>query len=194
VSDTTSTDTADVKADSATDAVDTSTDTTTDATKTTDPDLGDAGKKALKSERDARKAAEKTAQESATKLTELEAEVKRLQRSNAAAKGTDLDAVKAEIRAEFAGQLAETAIKAEAKGRLTDPTDALLYIKAADIDTSDDDAVKTAIDQLLKDKPYLAAESGPKPWGDVGGGQRETAKPEPATPMDRMRNAYDRAK
>ncbi|MFF7408706.1 hypothetical protein [Streptomyces lydicus] len=144
--------------------------------------LGDAGKKALTAERDARKAAEK-------ELGTLKDEVARLRRSNAAVKGTDVEAIKAEIRAEFATQIAETAIKAEAKGRLHDPADALLYIKPADM--SGEDAIKAAVDQLLKDRPYLAAtESGPTPWGDVGGGQRKASESEPATPEERMRRAY----
>jgi hypothetical protein len=149
-------------------------------------ELGDAGKKALKTERDARKGAEK-------ERDELQAEVKRLQRSNAAVKGTDLEAVKTEIRAEFQTQLAETAIKAEAKGRLQDPADALLYIKSADVDTSDDAAVTKAVDELLKARPYLAkaeADSGTKPWGDVGGGKTPSTEPEPASPEERMRRAY----
>lgn len=151
--------------------------------KASEDELGDAGKKALKAERDARKAAE-------SELKELKAEVSRLRRSNAAVKGTDVEAIKSEIRAEYAAQLAETAIKAEAKGRMNDPADALLYIRAADIDTSDDDAVKAAVDKLLADKPYLAVQSGPKPWGDVGGGQRETPEPEPKSALDRMVRAY----
>lgn len=146
-------------------------------------DLGDAGKKALKTERDARKVAEK-------KATELEAENARLRRSNAAQKGTDLEAMKEEIRAEFAAQLAETAIKAEAKGRLQDPADALLFIKPADV-ASGDDAIKAAVDKLLQDRPYLAAaSSGPKPWGDVGGGQRKTPEAEPKTALERLARAY----
>ncbi|MCF3174794.1 hypothetical protein IPZ61_15860 [Streptomyces sioyaensis] len=149
--------------------------------------LGDAGKKALTAERDARKAAEK-------ELGTLKDEVARLRRSNAAVKGTDVEAIKSEIRAEFASQLAETAIKAEAKGRLADPADALLYIKSADFDTSDDAAVTKAVDDLLKARPYLAAQTGAsggvKPWGDVGGGKTPSTEPEPATPEERMRRAY----
>ena len=147
-----------------------------------EPDLGDAGKKALKAERDARKNAEK-------ELADIKDEVSRLRRSNAATKGTDLEAIKAEIRSEYATQLAESAIKSEAKGRLADPADALLYIKPGDV-AEGEDAIKAAIDKLLADKPYLAASTGPKPWGDVGGGQRKSAEPEPSTPEERMRRAY----
>ncbi|MFE1763108.1 hypothetical protein ACFW81_02630 [Streptomyces angustmyceticus] len=167
----------------------TSTSTETGTETGTDAELGDAGKKAIKAERDARKTAEKDRDAAL-------AEVKRLQRSNAAVKGTDLDAVKEEIRAEFATQLAETAIKAEAKGRLQDPADALLYLKASDVDTSDDTAVTKAIDDLLKARPYLAvtgsAGDGVKPWGDVGGGKSPSIEPEPASPEERMRRAYSK--
>lgn len=153
--------------------------------------LGDAGKKALSAERAARKAAEK-------ERDALQAEVKRLQRANAAVKGTDLDAIKEEIRSEFQTQLAETAIKAEAKGRLHDPADALLFIKPADVDASDDAAIAKAIDDLLKARPYLAksADSGDgvKPWGEVGGGKTPVTEPEPATPEERMRRAYSKGK
>ncbi|MEU9560356.1 hypothetical protein [Streptomyces fumanus] len=166
------------------------TDPAKDSAGDPEADLGDAGKKALKTERDARKAAEK-------ERDELQAEVKRLQRANAAVKGVDLDAIKAEIRSEFQTQLAETAIKAEAKGRLHDPADALLFIKPTDVDTSDDKAIAKAVDDLLKARPYLAksADSGEgKPWGDVGGGKTPSIEPEPATPEDRMRRAYGAGK
>jgi len=150
--------------------------------------LGDAGKKALTTERDARRAAEK-------ERDTLKADVARLQRSNAAVKGTDLEAIKTEIRAEFATQIAETAIKAEAKGRLQDPADALLYLKPSEL--TDEKAITAAVDQLLKDRPYLAVtagESGAKPWGDVGGGKTPSTEPEPASPEERMRRAYGQGK
>jgi hypothetical protein len=154
----------------------------TSTEKTGEAELGDAGKKALTAERDARKTAEK-------ERDALKADNDRLRRSNAASKGTDLEAIKTEIRAEFAAQLSETAIKAEAKGRLHDPADALLYIKPDAV--NGDDAIKAAVDQLLKDRPYLAAaESGAKPWGDVGGGKTPSTESEPATPEERMRRAY----
>lgn len=178
---------ADPATDPATDpAVPPVTDPATDPATDPEADLGDAGKKALRTERDARKSAEKERDDAL-------AEVKRLQRSNAAVRGTDLEAIKAEIRGEFQTQLAETAIKAEAKGRLQDPADALLFIKAADVDTSDDAAVTKAIDDLLKARPYLASAdtpSGSQPWGDVGGGKTPSAEPEPASPEERMRRAY----
>ncbi|MFC9620271.1 hypothetical protein ACFTXM_09805 [Streptomyces sp. NPDC056930] len=170
---------------SGTETTTTETSAETSTETTADGELGDAGKKAIKTERDARKAAEK-------ERDAAQAEIKRLQRSNAAVKGTDLEAIKTEIRAEFAAQLAETAIKSEAKGRLHDPSDALLYIKSAEV--NGEDAIKAAVDQLLKDRPYLAAaESGARPWGDVGGGKAPSTEPEPASPQERMRRAYGKA-
>lgn len=151
--------------------------------------LGDAGKKAIKAERDARKAAE-------DRIKELEAEAARLRRSNAATKGTDLEAIKQEIRAEYTDQLRASAIRAEAKGRLSDPGDTARYPEYfKDVDASDDAAVKAAVDKLLTEKPYLAAEqTSPNRWGDVGGGQRTTPETEPTSPEERMRRAYGKAK
>lgn len=154
--------------------------------------LGDAGKAAIKAEREQRKAAEKSASEAAAKLAEREAEIARLRRSNAAVRDVDLDALRAEIQGEFSGRLAETAIRAEAKGRLADPADALLYIRAADHLDSDEAAISAAIDELLKSKPYLAAAAADAVphWGQVAGGSHEEAAPEPASPTDRMARAY----
>ncbi|MFF7689722.1 hypothetical protein ACFZB6_26695 [Streptomyces syringium] len=139
-------------------------------------------------ERAARVAAEKEA-------AELKAETARLRRANAAQKGTDLDALRSEIRQEFTAQLVRAELRAAAAGKLRDPADALALLDVAalageggDIDTA---AVAAAVEQLVKDKPYLAAETtGPAAWGDVGAGPRETAEPEPATPLDRLRRGY----
>ncbi|WP_406737614.1 hypothetical protein OG365_07205 [Streptomyces sp. NBC_00853] len=132
--------------------------------------------------------AERAAREAA------EREAARLRRSNAATKGTDLDAMREEIRAEFAAQLVRAEVRAAAAGRLRDPADALALVdldalagKNGEIDTK---AVSAALDALIKAKPYLAApdQSGPAPmWGDVGAGQRESAEPEPASPYERLR-------
>ncbi|MFE1089533.1 hypothetical protein ACFW5K_19805 [Streptomyces albidoflavus] len=145
-----------------------------------DDQLGEAGTKALKAERTARKAAE-------AELAEAKAEAARLRRSNAASRGTDLDAIREEIRAEFKAELTKASLRAEAKGRLRNADDASKFIDPADLDGAD--AVKAAVDALLKERPYLAAE--PDGWGDVGGGRHDKAEQEPASPVDRMRLAYD---
>ncbi|MET9425656.1 hypothetical protein ABZY06_33970 [Streptomyces sp. NPDC006540] len=158
-----------------------------------DETLGDAGKAALTAERTARKDAERSAKEAADKLATLEAEVKRLQRANAAVKGTDLDAIKAEIAAEYDSKVLASEIKAEAKGKVVDAPEVAArypeYFK--DLTAGDDKAIADAVTKLLTDKPYLAVESSSDPqWGDVGGGNRKTSKPEPSNPQERMARAY----
>ncbi|MFJ2407103.1 hypothetical protein ACIOUE_38050 [Streptomyces xanthochromogenes] len=131
--------------------------------------------------------AERTAREAA------EREAARLRRSNAAQKGTDIEAIRSEIRSEFAAQLVRAEVRAAAAGRLRDPADALALV---DVDAlvgkngmPDPAAVSAALDALIKAKPYLAAsQEGTAPtWGDVGAGERDTAEPEPASPYERLR-------
>ncbi|MGW2425057.1 hypothetical protein ACWC0C_38445 [Streptomyces sp. NPDC001709] len=142
---------------------------------------------AVKAERTAREAAEQRA-------TVAEQESARLRRANAAQRGTDLDALRTEIRGEFRDQLVRAELRAAAAGKLRDPADALALLDVSALAGSGGDidvaAVAAAVDQLVKDKPYLAADSSAPVWGDVGAGQRESAEPEPATPLDRLRRAY----
>ncbi|WAL73105.1 hypothetical protein OU787_17290 [Kitasatospora sp. YST-16] len=143
---------------------------------------------ALQAEKDARAAAEKEA-------ADLKAENARLRRSNAATKGTDLDEIRSEVRAEFVGQLVRAEVRAAASGRLADPADALALLDLEKLTPEkgepDPAAIKAALDELLTAKPYLApAGEGSKVWGDVGAGQRKSARPEPATPLERLRNAF----
>ncbi|MFE4860805.1 hypothetical protein [Streptomyces sp. NPDC056670] len=136
--------------------------------------------------------AERAAREAA------EREAARLRRANAAQKGTDIEAIRSEIRGEFAAQLVRAEVRAAAAGRLRDPADALALV---DLDALagrngelDPVAISGALDALIKAKPYLAAptnDGSAVAWGDVGAGQRETAEPEPATPLDRLRRAYE---
>jgi len=150
--------------------------------------LGEAGKKALDSERTARKEAER-------KLAESEAEVSRLRRSNAANKGTDVEAIKAEIRAEFATGLVEAQLEAAATGRLAKSEDAVLFVgrdviaELAKNGKPDKAAITKAIDKVLEDRPYLAAKESPQ-WGDVGGGHHQTATADVEPGLGRLRYAY----
>lgn len=153
-----------------------------------DDGLGEAGKKALDAERTARKEADK-------KVADLEAEVSRLRRSNAANKGTDVEAIKAEIRAEFAEGLVEAQLEAAATGRLNKPEDAVLFVgrdKIAELAKGgkpDKAAINDAIEQVLKDRPYLAGQSSPQ-WGDVGGGHHQAASADVEPGLGRLRYAY----
>ncbi|MFJ2906872.1 hypothetical protein [Streptomyces sp. NPDC087212] len=160
---------------------------------------GTAGKGAEGGDQaDAVKTAETARAAAEQRASEAEAEAARLRRSNAAQRGTDLEALRTEIRGEFRDQLVRAELRAAAAGRLRDPADALALLDVAALAGSTGDidaaAVAAAVEQLVKDKPYLAAAdpSAPAPvWGDVGAGPREsTDEPEPATPLDRLRRAY----
>jgi hypothetical protein len=148
-----------------------------------DTDLGDAGKKALSEERAARKAAEK-------ELAEIKAESNRLRRTNAATKGTDLEAIRDEIRAEFNAERLKDKVALAAAGRLADSSDAARFLDLESLSADKPEAIKAALDKLLTDRPYLAAKDGEKGWGDVGGAQRKAVEPEPKSPLDRLRRSY----
>lgn len=162
-----------------------------------DGGTGDQGAD-VAAERAARDAAEKRATEAEAEAARLRGEPKPKPEGETKP-GGDLDALRTEIRTEFTGQLVRAEVRAAAAGKLKDPADALALLdvaalvgKGGDIDQA---AITAAVDKLVKDKPYLAAESatgtGPAPWGDVGAGQRESAgEPEPASPYDRLRQAY----
>jgi hypothetical protein len=139
-------------------------------------ELGDAGKKALAEERAARKAAE--------------SEANRLRRANAANKGSDLEAIREEIRAEFNAERLKDKVALAAAGRLADPSDAARFLELDSLSADKPDEIKAALEKLLTDRPYLAAKDGEKGWGDVGGAQRKPAKAEPASPLDRIRRSY----
>ncbi|MFJ6137477.1 hypothetical protein [Kitasatospora sp. NPDC092286] len=140
-------------------------------------------------------AAAESAREAAEKRAETaEAEANRLRRSNAAQKGTDLESIRSEIRAEFAAELVRAEVRAAAAGRLRDPADALALVDLSALAGSggaiNATAVTAAITKLLESKPYLAADtsgSTPAPWGDVGAGPRGAAEPEPTSPYERLR-------
>lgn len=83
-------------------------------------------------------------------------------------------------RADELAQRLHTALVA-ATGRMADPTD--LAFDAAHLD--DDDALTTAIDELLSKKPHLATR---RPFGDVGQGRRGSASEAPVNLADILRS------
>lgn len=115
-------------------------------------DLGDAGKKALETERAARKEAER-------QLKELQdrdkTEQQRLQDQLA-----ERDAQLADLPKQARSQAIRFASQATTAGFL-DPEDALLNL--ADVDLADVDAVKAALDDLAERKPHLLRQDKKKP-------------------------------
>jgi len=136
--------------------------------------LGDAGKKALdrmkerlKAERTKRLAAEEKLNEhaptdDAERITR-EAETKAMAKANQ--------------------RILSAEVRAAAAGKLSDPSDALTFIDLSQFDVDDDGSVDEAeiadaIADLLRKKPYLAAQGGPstpKPDPSQGEGSRGTA-------------------
>jgi hypothetical protein len=145
------------------------------------PDLGDAGKKALDEERAARRAAEKLAKAHADELDKLrKATMSEQEKAVAEAKA----AGRQEALAEANSRLLRSEIRAAAAGKLADPGDAAALLGDLDqfLDKSgepDVKAITSAIDALVKAKPYLAP-AGARPGGLPGGG----AKPSSGTSIN----------
>lgn len=123
-----------------------------DSDPTPPADLGDAGKKALDAERAARREAER-------KLKEYEdrdkTELQKLQDAVA-----ERDAQLADLPKQARSQAIRFASQATSAGFL-DPEDALLNL--ADVDLSDSDAVKSALEELAERKPHLVRQDKKKP-------------------------------
>lgn len=132
-------------------------------------ELGDKGKQALarmkakwKAERGRRIAAEAAAAEKV-----------------AGGEGGDIDRekVEREALAKANTRIIRSEIRAAAAGKLADPKDALNFIDPDEFEVDDDgnvdeDEIADAVDDLLAQKPYLAAQGGPrKPKPDLSQGE-----------------------
>ena len=137
--------------------------------------LGDAGKKAL----DAMKAERKTARDQAT-----------AEKARADALQAKLDGKEAEHAAELKSEQAALAkyndrilkseVKAAATGVLADPADAYKFLDLSKFEVDDDgnvdeSAIAKSLADLVKNKPYLAAQGGTRFQGTADGGARNDA-------------------
>ncbi len=142
-----------------------------------DPDgLGDAGKKALDSERAARKKAEKERKELEDRLAKFERDQMGDQdRAIAEAR----DAARTEVLAEVRDRELAVAVVTAAAGKIHNPRDAVALLDLTDLDPDDNDGIDAAVSKLLEDKPYLAATAPtptpPKPPGPGDQGPRPPA-------------------
>jgi hypothetical protein len=161
--------------------------------ETEDKPLGPAGEKALHAEKERRKAAEKTARENKARLEALEAELTRLKNGGEddAAKAVREAREKAEADAltKANARILKAEVKAAAAGKLSDPADALRFLDVSDFEVDadgnvDTDAIKEAVDDLLKSKPYLAAQGGARFKGSADGGARKGSRPSQLTRDD----------
>jgi hypothetical protein len=129
-------------------------------------ELGEAGKRALDAERRRAKQAEKELKEVSSRLASFE-EASKSEHEKA------LDAARKEARAEAIREASErvaaSEVRAVAATALADPEDATRFLTVSDFVTDEGEvdrkAITSAIDRLIKDKPYLAktAKAGPLP-------------------------------
>lgn len=136
-------------------------------------DLGDAGKKALDAMKAERKAARDEAATAKAERDALQAKLDGKEAEHAAAQ-KDRETEAAAL-AKANGRILKSEVKAAAKGVLADPQDAykFLDLDAFEVDEDgnvDEDAIASALKDLVTKKPYLAAQ-GSK-FGDGDGGPR----------------------
>ena len=87
-----------------------------------------------------------------------------------AAKDKDLESVLSQVNQRYV----RSEVKAAAKGKLSDPGDAFKFLNLSDFKVSEDgevdgEAINTAIDDLLKKKPYLGAQRARAEGSGEGG-------------------------
>lgn len=150
------------------------------ATETTEGEaaLGDAGKKALDAMKAERKAANDKARDLEAQLAALTAKVEGKEAEYAAEQKTR-EAEKAAL-AKADEKILKAEVRAAAKGVLADPADAFKFLDLSvfevgpdgDVDAS---ALTDALNTLIEEKPYLAAQSGKRFQGTADGGARNDA-------------------
>lgn len=150
--------------------------------------LGDAGKQALDRMKAQRNAERDKRRELETRLAALE--------SKADGDQPDPEALRAEGRRDALAasnqRILRSEIKAAAAGKLSDPADALQLLDLSRFEVDDDgnvdeDEIAEAIDDLLKKKPYLAAQGGKRFGGNADGGARKESRPTQLTRDDLKR-------
>lgn len=142
--------------------------------------LGDPGKKALDEMKAKWKAAEAVAKENSEKLAALQAQVDGKEAEHQAQLAAQR--VKDEALAAANKRILQAEVRAAAAGKLADPADALLHLDLSPFEVGDDGSVNSAdivsaLDNLIKTKPYLAAQGGARFQGSADGGARNDTPP-----------------
>jgi hypothetical protein len=124
--------------------------------------LGDPGKKALDAMKAQRKAALDEAKAAKAERDALKAQLEGRDQEYAAEQ--ERQRVKDEALAAANKRILSAELRAAAKGKLADPTDAALYINLDEFEVSDEgevdsDALASAIDDLIARKSHLAADT-----------------------------------
>lgn len=168
------------------------------STSTSDVGNGDSGESSGREgpETFTKEYVDKLRKENATyrsRAKEAEGKVEKLETEAMTAQEKAIEAAKKEARAEvesvYKRRLGEQKVKAQAAGEFADPDDALRHLDLDKLDLDDDYAIGEALLKLLKDKPYLAAESRKPTEIDQGPRGKQTAA---ATGSDWLRGISGR--
>lgn len=166
--------------------------------------LGDAGWKSLHEERQSRKeadrvaaAAEKRAKAAEARLAEIEAEGQsESEKALAEAAAAAADKATADTTALFAARILKAEVLAAAAGRFSNPADAVALLDLSEFDVDAEPAdlratLKSAMDELLKERPYLRA--GKVEGEGDGGAKPKALTDDNMTPTERLHRAYDKS-
>lgn len=137
--------------------------------------LGDPGKKALDAMKGERNAAKSEAADWRSKFEALQAE-KEGKEAEYQAK-LERDRVQAEALGKANERILKAELRAAGAGKLADPADALAFIDLSTFEVDengdvDPTAISGSIDELIKKRPYLAAQGGARFQGSADGGAR----------------------
>lgn len=143
--------------------------------------LGDKGKRALASMKGKWRAERARARELEQQLAAKDG----ADEAEAARRKAEADAV-----AKANARILKAEIRAAAKGRLSDPSDALTFLDLDQFEVGEDgeidpEEIEDAIEDLLKNKPYLAAATAKRFQGTGdGGAARKASRPKQLTRAD----------
>ena len=142
--------------------------------------LGDPGKKALDAMKAKWKAAEDRAKAAEAAAAEALAKAEGKEKEYAAEQ--ERRKVEMDALAKANQRILKAEIRAQATAKLADPADALLYLDMSSFEVGDDgevdaQAITAAIDNLIKSKPYLAAQGERRFQGGADGGPRKETGP-----------------
>lgn len=133
------------------------------------------------------------ARKAADRASTLEAELAKLQgKEQEYAEAQKAREAEAAALAKANERILRAEVKAAAASKLNDPGDALRLLDLSSFEVGDDgdvdtEAIGAAIDDLIKRKPYLAAEGGRRFQGTADGGTRKESRPAQLTRSDLAR-------
>lgn len=143
-----------------------------------DEPLGDKGRAAIDALRAEKREERKRRVAAEARVAELEALASKPTETD----GPDLEAIRAEGRAEATAKANERLLRAEIKaaatGKFADPTDPLAFLDLSQFEIDpdgnvNDDEIADALSDLLKKKPQLAVRDGKRFQGSGDGGARD---------------------